>query len=301
MLDCRCRWPLMTAGELLDNLEKVRELCPALYQVCLPDDVWPDIKAWHATPDPVALHHSMFALALDRGHLARLTAPVHRYLLQSGAAATGLRAQYREDLKERWMLATDHLRRHRLSRIYLGRITELQIAEWLGSHSWTITGLEAFREGADVTAVHPSVGETDFEIKMVGTEDADFESIVQSLAGLPAGRWLSPYSSMNYLVFRAYEAAVQLQRSSHRRAAAVVLSDWERFEMQLTGGWVNWADPHFMEQDKELLPALQARYPDLVSKTAPRDALSQIDDLYLLRRANGYEYHLERTFRYRGA
>ena len=94
---------------------------------------------------------------------------------------------------------------------------------------------------------------------------------------MPAGTWLSPVPAVNYLLFRAYEAAVQLQRSGLRRAAVVVVSDWDRFEMQLEGGWVDWTAPQFKEQDRELLPALRARYPNLASKTVLHDALSQIE------------------------
>ena len=157
MPECPCQSPASVEGTPIENLEKVRELCSALRHVYLPDDVWPDVKAWHSTPDPVALHHSVFALALERGHLARLTNPIHRYLLQDGAVAAGLRTQYREDLKERWMLHADHRRRHQLCRIYLGRITELQVAEWLESQGWTITELEA-RSGMVPTrrrVIHP--------------------------------------------------------------------------------------------------------------------------------------------------
>lgn len=272
--ECPCQSPLLAEVTPIENLEKVREVCPALQQVYLPDDIWPAVKARHSTSDSVALHHSVLVLALDRGHLARLTNPIHRYLLQNDAVATGLRAQYKEDLKERWMLKANHLRRHQLSRIYLGRITELQVADWLGSQGWTITELEAFREGSDVTGVHPCEGETDVEIKMVGTEDADVESIVQSLAGQPAIRRKSPYAAVNYLLFRVYEAAMQLQRFGRRRAAAVVISDWDRFKIQLEGGWVNWTTPHFTEQDEELLPTLKARNQDLASKSALCDALN---------------------------
>lgn len=299
-IECPCQSPPMAEATPIEKLEKVREVCSVLRQVYLPDDVWPEVKAWHSTADSVALHHSVFALALEQGHLARLTNPIHHYLLQNGAAATSLRAQYKEDLKERWMLHADHLRRHQLCRIYLGRITELQIVEWLGSQGWTITELEAFREGSDATAVPPCEGETDVEIKMVGTEDADFESIVQSLAGQPSVRRQSPYAAVNYLLFRVYEAAVQLQRFGRRRAAVVVISDWDRFQIQLEGGWVNWRTPHFTEQDEELLPTLKARYPDLVSESALCDALNQIDALFLLKRASGYEYQLEKMLRYRG-
>lgn len=301
MTECPCQSSSPTEATSIENLEKVRELCSALHEVYLPNDVWQGVKAWHSTPDAVALHHSGFALALERGHLGRLTHPIHQYLLQDGAVAAGLRAQYREDLKERWMHHADHLRRHQHSRIYLGRITELQVAEWLSSQGWTITELEAFRDGSDITAVHACESETDFEIKMVGTTDVDFESSVQSLAGEPAYSRLSPHAPVNYLLFRTYEASVQLQRSDRRRAAVVVISDWYRFKLQLEGGWINWSAPQFIEQDEELLPKLRERNHAFTSGTVLRDALSQIDILYLLSQTGDFEYRLEKTLRYRSA
>lgn len=301
MTECPCQSPFPIEATSIESLEKVREVCSALREVYLPDDIWQDIKSWHSTPDAVALHHSVFALALERGHLKRLTSPIHQYLLQDGAVAPGLRAQYREDLKERWMHHADHLRRHQRCRIYLGRITELQIVEWLSSQGWTITELEAFREGSDATAIHPCEGQADFEIKMVGTEDMDFESTVQSLAGNPAYSRLSPYASVNYLLFITYKAAVQLQRSDRRRAAVVVISDWYRFKLQLDGGWVNWTAPQFIEQDEELLPKLREQNNAFASETVLRDALSQIDILYLLSQTGDFNYRLEKTLRYRSA
>lgn len=62
----------------------------------------------------------MVLLALERGHLDRITSPVHRYLK---------------------------------SRIFRGRLTELQCAEWLEAQGWVIEGLEALRQGPDIEAI----------------------------------------------------------------------------------------------------------------------------------------------------
>jgi hypothetical protein len=53
----------------IEILEAIREDCPALQHIYLPDDTWPDFKAWHATRDIVAEHRSTLLLALERGHL----------------------------------------------------------------------------------------------------------------------------------------------------------------------------------------------------------------------------------------
>lgn len=305
MADCDCYTAHVQDDEsLIAALARVRSSCPALRDIYLPADIWAEYCAWHVTPDPVALHHSVLALALDRGYLARLTAPVHRFLVQANATAPGLRAQYTKDLKERWMLNPDPLRRHQLCRIYMGRITELQIAEWLEARGWTVSELEAFRKGPDITATHPEKGETDFEVKMVGTEDGDFQAIVQSLAGQPAGRDLSPYSAVNYLLFRAYEAAAQLRQSGRRRIAIVAVNSWARFQRQINNNWIDWKAPRFMTHDKESVAYIhnhRERYPGIDITDGLANTLAEIDLLWLLRRANGYDYYLERECVFRGA
>src|SRR5262245_38522873 len=114
MAPCACQISRIDEGQdAFAVLESVRAECPALREVFLPDDVWPEFKAWHAKPDEVALHCSMLVLALDRGHLERLTLPVHRYLLDGDRLRTDVRANYVKDLRERWMHYADHLERHR--------------------------------------------------------------------------------------------------------------------------------------------------------------------------------------------
>jgi hypothetical protein len=47
------------------------------------------------------------------------------------------------------MFDADPLGRHQLSRIFRGRLIELQFASWLESQSHTVVGLEATRSAAD--------------------------------------------------------------------------------------------------------------------------------------------------------
>src|SRR5436309_9190944 len=131
-LSCACMTVQPGNGEQpIIMLESIRKTCPALQSIFLPEDVWHDFKAWHAEPDLVAAHCSMLLLAFDRGHLTRLTHPVHRYLLEGDRVHPSVRRQYMNDLRERWMHYPDPLERHHKSRIFAGRITELQFAEWL--------------------------------------------------------------------------------------------------------------------------------------------------------------------------
>jgi hypothetical protein len=86
------------------------------------------------------------------------------------------------------MLYSDVVERHRKYRIFAGRLAELQFAQWLESQGWEISGLEALREGPDVEGRASGRPDTAFEVKVIGTEDNDFRTMVASLTGEPSGR-----------------------------------------------------------------------------------------------------------------
>ena len=59
---------------------------------------------------------------------------------------------------------------------------------------------------------------------------------VKSLAGNPLSDSVSPYDAINFLVFRIYEAAKQLQKANCIRRTALLAIDeitWCRFHVQL--------------------------------------------------------------------
>lgn len=280
----------------IDILEAIRTSCPALNSVFLPDDTWPDFKVWHAEPDRVAAHRSMLLLALERGHLSRLTSPIHRYLIKNGGLRPGVRRQYVKDLRERWMHYPDPLERHHKSRMFTGRVAELQCAEWLETGGWMITGLEALRQGADIEAKTVSGGVTAFEVKAIGSKDADFETILRSMAQGPSGGAVSAYAGINYLLFRVYEAAKQLAQFHGHRIAMVVIDDltWWRFEMQLRDHLIDWANPTFLGHDpawESFIKEQEKRYPEL--RVELPSVVAGINGTWVIRRSYGYEYHLE--------
>lgn len=283
-------------SESLEVLGTIRETCPTLRHIFLPDAIWRDFKAWHSTPDLVAAHRSMILLALERGHLKRLTSSIHRYLVDGAGVHPNVRDQYLKDLRERWMHYADPLERHHKSRIFMGRITELQVAEWLESRGWTITGLEALGGGPDIEARDPDGNVTAIEVKSIGTEDDDFKMILRSMAGEPAGGVVSPYSAINYLVFRIYEAAKQLSQFDLPRIALVVIGSgyWWRFKMQLEGGWIDWANAAFLDSGpawQEFIGKQEERYPQLETELGA--VVRGIHAVWILKRSSGYEYDLE--------
>ena len=208
----------------LDVLESIRQNCPALQSVFLPEDTWSEFQAWHAKPDVIATHCSMLLLALKRRCLARLTGPVHRYLFKGGDLHKNVDSNYKEDLKERWMLDQDPVERHRRSKIFSGKVTELQCAEWLEACGWHITDLAALGADSDIEAKDCSGRLTAFEVKFIGDEDDTFQMILKSIEkGASARVGPSLSSSINYLLFRVYEAAKQLAQFNGHRAAVIVI------------------------------------------------------------------------------
>lgn len=217
---------------------EIRKQCPALREILLPDIIWQKVLNRLGTDDSVAAHTSIFLLAFRRGCLSAVTEPIHRFLLtESGIIDPRIRRQYLEDLQEKWLLAPDPVRRHSLCRIYRGRLLELQFARRLEACGETVIALEAWREGADIQTELPLDGSVHtYEVKFVGLEDTDF-------ALLPAERAasISSYVAPNYLLFRIYEAAKQLESADGCRHAIVVLDEqtWRlRLKQPLEDEWI---------------------------------------------------------------
>lgn len=273
----------------------MRSHCPALHRIFIPDEVWPDFQQWHSQPDTVAYHRSSLLLAMERGHLGRVTSAVHRFLMTAGFPRPDVRQQYLQDLRERWMLYLDPIERHQKARMFSGRLVELQFAEWLESQGWTVSSLEALREGPDIEAYATDSGTTAFEVKFIGTENDDFALILESLTSQSAGGPVSPYDAANYLLFRVYEAAKQLQQIARDRIAVVVVEEltWFRFELQLSDGWIDWANPRFFSGHawEGFLARQRSRYPNLLDDLRP--ALQGLNAVWILRQAEGYQYHRE--------
>jgi hypothetical protein len=285
----------------IKDFSEMRDKCPALREVLLPDSIWQQFRDWHSRPDDVAAHCSIVLLAFRRGYLGRVTAPIHRYIVSSAGVLPGVRKQYVKDLRERWMLHGDPIKRNRLARIFRGRLVELQFAVWLESQSHKVVGLETTREGPDIETVSSDGIANTFEVKFIGVEDADFTSFLQSIAGLQAGGSVSPYTAMNYLLFRAYEAARQLRAVTGTKTVVVVIDDttWCRFAMQLTGHWINWANPQFFsgefvsqEDDWNAFFTEQRKHhPYLPNDLAP--ALQEIHSVKIFRQTSAFEFCLE--------
>ena len=145
-MTCSCSQTQPRRGEsLLQIFGEVREMCPALSKVLLPADAWEALVAAERRPPDAARHASSVLLAFEQGHLAKITAPVHRFLLDGAEPRPNLTPQYREDLQERWLLAQNEAARHERFQKFFGKIAELLLAQWLVEQTWTVRGLGGSR------------------------------------------------------------------------------------------------------------------------------------------------------------
>src|SRR5262249_50383481 len=125
----------------------------------------------------------------------------------------------------------------------------------------------------------------------------DFDMFLRSLANGPAGRAVSPHAAINYLLFRVYEAAKQLERFGGRRIAVAVFDNQmsHPFGRPLRGNWIDWSTPHFLPADPVWESCLQRQdaesYPRIRTDVAP--AVKAIDAVWIMKRSYGYKYSLE--------
>jgi hypothetical protein len=239
---------------------------------------------------------SIVMLALDRGHLGRVTGPFHRVLLQGELLKEGIRLNYLRDLRERWLLKATVMERHQAFRRFMGKLVEVHFADWLTAAGWTIVGMEAFNPGPDIQATRGCETRS-FELKYIGQEDTDFEAIVEALNVGPRPYVLSPYDATNYLVLRAYEAAKQLQLNElPGRTAALVIDEttWHRFEMSLRNKWAKWQDAAFYQNQaspawRAFLDLQRDKWPDIEGDLGP--ALRELSEIWVLRLQCEFRLH----------
>lgn len=116
------------------------------------------------------------------------------------------------------------------------------------------------------------------------------------MAGFPAGRWVSPYTAMNYMLFRVYEAAHQLRAAARKKTVVVVVDDvtWFRFDLQLGNNWIDRGNPAFLSADsdwEQFLRTQQKRYPDLPTDLAT--TIQGVDSIKVFRQTSRSEFILE--------
>jgi hypothetical protein len=181
----------------------------------------------------------------------------------------------------------------------MGRLVELLCAQWLETDSWRIVGLEAFQEGPDLTAEREGDGQASFEVKSLGQEDSDFEAVVASLHGPPTAQTKDLYAAMNFVTFRVYEAAKQLQQVKEHRTVLFVVNEttWHNVEFQLENNWVDWRNAKLYGSSshwRAFMDAQRKRYPNVDEELA--EVIRSVDDIWILRLRYGFELSKELAF-----
>jgi hypothetical protein len=217
---CPCQSASLNENKgVLKQINVLWKVCPAL-RLLVPD--------WQAfsEADRVLLennssHRSTVILAFQRGHLPALTSVIHRYLIHDGLPKPTLDKNYLMDLRERWQIAGNALKRHQESRIFLGKPMELFVANDLENAGTPIVGLAATGARYDVVGRDISA-----EVKFIGTQDDAFMDIeASSTTGGISGGLIDPYAASDYLLCRIFEAVKQLQGATTQKMAVIVLDD----------------------------------------------------------------------------
>lgn len=282
-------------GTVLEELARMRDGCPALKRILIPNDAWPKFKARVEAalkqPDTVG-HNAIAYYALERGHLGRMCSPIHRYLLDGDAPKPKVDI---EALQENWLRKETELGKHQRSKSFMGKLVELLFVEHLEAQAERIVALEAVeRTGPDIVTERDGKRRS-FEVKYLGRDDDGFMAIVESLKSEPQVQCGDLKGSINYVVFRVYEAAKQLQATpADGRNVAFVIDDQtlHTVELQLRREWIKWSAAKLYEdagqKAKDFLEASRKDYPDLDKELAA--VIRELEGITFVRLVDGFRF-----------
>jgi hypothetical protein len=228
----------------------------------VPDDIWDRYREFCAAEPDEAYHSPIAYLAFQRRYLARLTEPIHAFCLEGNTPNPLLTNQYKRDLVERWIFKDHVKQRFEYARIFQGRLMELIFAVWLFQEGWEIEGLEALGSSVDVEAKSQLRPSFSFEVKHLGQDEVLFDLGLQALrAGGVAVASIPVYSPIDYLTYRVFEAARQLDTSPNRKVVVAVLAEYETyFARPLKEGWIDWQAPRFFRKEGDISDFLEKQY-----------------------------------------
>jgi hypothetical protein len=150
-------------------------------------------------------------------------------------------------------------------------LAELLVVEW-ASKTRRITALEATGGDHDiVTLTQDNIPEA-MEVKFIGTQDRDFESLMRMNV---FGGAVDLETAADFLLTRIYEAAKQLGDFPNRRIAIVVIDEcmaWPKFEAAVKFGRFDFNKPRLQSTNSEwlrFLEGLKKDYPQINHDLAP--------------------------------
>jgi hypothetical protein len=303
-IDCICQVPQKVNRQIsLQEFAVIRNECPALKKVLIPDDEWPDFQQKaNELPDDAG-HKFKVIGALQLGILAKITSPIHKYLLEGDHLKQSFIKSYRTDFIEHWLNESTPLKRHQTARIHEGKINELLCAFWLENQGWRVVNLEALGGDFDIEATSPSNIAYSIEVKYIGQEDSKFRIFMESCRTREAvAAPFSVYDGFNFFLFKIYEAAFQLQKPNinDKRAVFIIFSyqAWIFNSMYVNDNWIerypiefcknasdNWRN-FFAKKMKE------KRYQHVESTL--ETYIKKIDEIWIIQQQSDLEYSLEK-------
>lgn len=284
---------------ILNHFEDIRKNCAALKEIFVPESEWPVFRKMAPNAYEESDHRSILLGALKYGDLNKITLPVHRYLLDGNKPKSSLRKSYKKELIEKWMLKETPLQRHRRVRGFNGQLAELITSSWLENNGWKIENLEALGGSFDIEAISPQRNISAIEVKYIGVSDWHFElNLKSSQSGeAVAGSW-SRHPGYNYLLFRIYEAAKQLEKFSGDRYVFVVISNetWWNFDFSIEDNCFR-PPLHFYEFSK-WKGNVSDSFKESINEHSNienhiNDTLNQIKELWIIK-SDAWEYSIEK-------
>lgn len=282
-------------SNIINHFESIRKNCPALKEIFVPESEWPKFRKMSPSAFDESGHRSILLGALRWGDLKKITLPVHAYLLDGEKPKDSLTKQYKQDFVEKWMSEKTPLERHERVRAFNGKLAELISSSWIESKGWQINNLEALNGSFDIEAISPQGSNSAIEVKYIGEEDWQFELNLKSeQSGEAVAKVFNDYNGYNYILFRTYEAAKQLENFSGDRYVFIVISSltWGNSSMAIECDWIR-HPLHFFEFSKwkdnvsDCFAKSINKYPNIEKKI--NKVLNQIKELWIIK-SDAWEY-----------
>lgn len=250
MEDCACLVQY-NHREPLEEFSSVRENCSVIRDIIIPDQIWNDYMKAILNPKGRSLHQPIIFLSFINQHLLKITEPIHKFVLDRMRQGCTINPQYKKDLQESWFHKENEIERNDCANIFMSRIAEILLIDYLSKKGLEIEDYEAFVAEHDI--VYKKNGKQfHSEIKYIGHEKDDFLNFIEAIEKGGSATTLSPYLPSNFLIFKIFEAAKQLYNSNQRKAVYIIISDmtWHRFQFIIEDQWFDWQVPKFFSQTK---------------------------------------------------
>ena len=297
-MKCACQNITFIENEnLIDSFGNLRAQCAAIKEVLVPDSIWSDFKTAANRDLDEARHHYILLGAFENGHIGKITSPIHRHILPEGTVSDKLIKQYKKDLVEKWMLEDGYLERHRKSRIFQGKLSELLCTTFIEDQGWIIDNLEALGGVNDIEATSPDEKSCSIEVKYIGQDDLRFQEVVENLTSNNAStNSYNIYDGYNYFLSRIFEAANQFSDSDKERIVIIIVSNmaWPFLRQAIKDDWIRNRPISFSDSSSAVwdihMIKLKQKYANINSELD--NLIGQLKELWIVQEQNCLEYSI---------